>query len=62
MRLEAAQLYNNDDAKAVLANAVQYVEQSVKTWLAAADPEHDMQVKKRMLWKGVYTSCFPLFY
>jgi len=36
---------NNDDAKVILANAVQHVGQSVKIWLAAADLEQD--VKRR---------------
>ncbi|KIY47069.1 hypothetical protein FISHEDRAFT_46114 [Fistulina hepatica ATCC 64428] len=50
--LEAARLHNNDDAKVILANAVQHVGQSVKIWLAAADLEHDMKAKKRVLRKG----------
>ncbi|KAJ7904218.1 PRP1 splicing factor, N-terminal-domain-containing protein [Mycena olivaceomarginata] len=40
--LEAARLHNNDDAKVILANAVQHVGQSVKIWMAAADLEHDL--------------------
>ncbi|KAF9525583.1 PRP1 splicing factor, N-terminal-domain-containing protein [Crepidotus variabilis] len=44
--LEAARLHNNDDAKVVLANAVQHVGQSVKVWLAAADLESDVKAKK----------------
>ncbi|TFK38187.1 PRP1 splicing factor, N-terminal-domain-containing protein [Crucibulum laeve] len=44
--LEAARLHNNDDAKVILANAVQHVGQSVKIWLAAADLEHDAKSKK----------------
>ncbi|KJA17190.1 hypothetical protein HYPSUDRAFT_146818 [Hypholoma sublateritium FD-334 SS-4] len=51
--LEAARLHNNDDAKVVLANAVQHVGQSVKIWLAAADLEHDVQAKKRVLRKAL---------
>ena len=43
---------NNDDAKVILANAVQHVGQSVKIWLAAADLEHDVKAKKRVLRKG----------
>ena len=45
-------LQNNDDAKVILANAVQHVGQSVKIWLAAADLEHDVKAKKRVLRKG----------
>ena len=43
---------NNDDAKVVLANAVQHVGQSVKIWMAASDLEHDVKAKKRVLRKG----------
>ncbi|KAF9005928.1 PRP1 splicing factor, N-terminal-domain-containing protein [Cyathus striatus] len=51
--LEAARLHNNDDAKVILANAVQHVGQSVKVWLAAADLEHDAKSKKRVLRKAL---------
>ena len=45
---------NNEDAKVVLANAVQHVGQSVKIWLAAADLEQDAKAKKRVLRKGTF--------
>ncbi|GBE84832.1 Pre-mRNA-splicing factor prp1 [Sparassis crispa] len=51
--LEAVRLHNNDDAKVILANAVQHVGQSVKIWLAAADLEHDLKAKKRVLRKAL---------
>ncbi|THH32434.1 hypothetical protein EUX98_g1787, partial [Antrodiella citrinella] len=51
--LEAARLHNNDDAKVILANAVQHIGQSVKIWLAAADLEHDVKAKKRVLRKAL---------
>ncbi|KAI0057787.1 hypothetical protein BV25DRAFT_1830701 [Artomyces pyxidatus] len=51
--LEAARLHQNDDAKVVLANAVQHVGQSVKIWMAAADLEHDVKAKKRVLRKAL---------
>ncbi|KAJ7873267.1 PRP1 splicing factor, N-terminal-domain-containing protein [Mycena olivaceomarginata] len=51
--LEAARLHNNDDAKVILANAVQHVGQSVKIWMAAADLEHDVKAKKRVLRKAL---------
>ncbi|KAF9783203.1 PRP1 splicing factor, N-terminal-domain-containing protein [Thelephora terrestris] len=51
--LEAARLHTPDDAKVILANAVQHVGQSVKVWLAAADLEHDIKAKKRVLRKSV---------
>lgn len=43
---------NNEDAKVILANAVQHLGQSVKIWLAAADLEYDVKAKKRVLRKG----------
>ncbi|KAF9488949.1 hypothetical protein BDN71DRAFT_1456719 [Pleurotus eryngii] len=51
--LEAARLHNNNDAKVVLANAVQHVSQSVKIWLAAADLESDAKSKRRVLRKAL---------
>ncbi|KAG2028828.1 PRP1 splicing factor, N-terminal-domain-containing protein, partial [Suillus americanus] len=51
--LETARLHNNDDAKVILANAVQLVGQSVKIWLAAADLEQDVKSKKRVLRKAL---------
>ncbi|KAJ8588177.1 hypothetical protein M405DRAFT_934289 [Rhizopogon salebrosus TDB-379] len=51
--LEAARLHNNNDAKVILADAVQHVGQSVKIWLAAADLEQDVKAKKRVLRKAL---------
>ncbi|KAF9457237.1 PRP1 splicing factor, N-terminal-domain-containing protein [Collybia nuda] len=51
--LEAARLHNNEDAKVILANAVQHVGQSVKIWMAAAELEHDVKAKKRVLRKAL---------
>ncbi|KAF8837700.1 hypothetical protein BDN67DRAFT_908727 [Paxillus ammoniavirescens] len=51
--LEAARLHSKDDAKVILANAVQHVGQSVKIWLAAADLEQDVKAKKRVLRKAL---------
>ncbi|EJF63314.1 hypothetical protein DICSQDRAFT_102468 [Dichomitus squalens LYAD-421 SS1] len=51
--LEAARLHNNDDAKVILASAVQHVGQSVRIWMAAADLEHDVKAKKRVLRKAL---------
>ncbi|KAH9933150.1 PRP1 splicing factor, N-terminal-domain-containing protein [Epithele typhae] len=51
--LEAARLHNNDDAKVILANAVQHVGQSVRIWMAASDLEHDVKAKKRVLRKAL---------
>jgi pre-mRNA-processing factor 6 len=49
---------NNDDAKVILANSVQYVDHSVKIWLAAADLESDIPSKKRVLRKGGFSVYF----
>ncbi|KAJ3510189.1 hypothetical protein NLJ89_g4824 [Agrocybe chaxingu] len=51
--IEAARLHNNEDAKVILANAVQHVGQSVNIWLKAADLEHDVKAKKRVLRKAL---------
>ncbi|KAF8226365.1 hypothetical protein L208DRAFT_1407097 [Tricholoma matsutake] len=45
---------SNDDAKVILANAVQHVGQSVEIWMAAADLEADVKAKKRVLRKVIY--------
>jgi len=51
----------NDDAKIILANAAQHVGQSVKIWLAAADLEHDVKAKKRVLRRGTTSPFLPSF-
>ncbi|KAG8733001.1 hypothetical protein FRC11_009385 [Ceratobasidium sp. 423] len=51
--LEAARLHQKEDAKIILANAVQNIPQSVKIWLAAAELEVDPQAKKRVMRKAV---------
>ncbi|CAA7262736.1 unnamed protein product [Cyclocybe aegerita] len=51
--IEAARLHNNEDAKVILANAVQHVGQSVNIWLKAGDLEHDVKAKKRVLRKAL---------
>ncbi|CAA7269716.1 unnamed protein product [Cyclocybe aegerita] len=51
--IEAARLHNSEDAKVILANAVQHVGQSVNIWLKAADLEHDVKAKKRVLRKAL---------
>ncbi|CAG7848729.1 Pre-mRNA-processing factor 6 AltName: Full=Androgen receptor N-terminal domain-transactivating protein 1; Short=ANT-1; AltName: Full=PRP6 homolog; AltName: Full=U5 snRNP-associated 102 kDa protein; Short=U5-102 kDa protein [Serendipita indica DSM 11827] len=47
--LEAARLHNTEDAKVILANAVQHLDQSVKIWLAAAELEGDPKAKRKVL-------------
>ncbi|PPQ84760.1 LOW QUALITY PROTEIN: hypothetical protein CVT25_007539 [Psilocybe cyanescens] len=51
--IEAARLHNTEDAKIVLANAVQHVGQSVKIWLTAAALEDSLPAKKRVLRKAL---------
>jgi pre-mRNA-processing factor 6 len=47
--LEAARLHTGDNAKAILANAVRHVPNSVKLWLYAADLETEESKKKIVL-------------
>lgn len=51
--LAAASMNTNDNAKIILANAVQHLPQSVNVWLAAADLEGDTPSKKRVLRKAL---------
>ncbi|PWZ01592.1 putative pre-mRNA splicing factor prp1 [Testicularia cyperi] len=51
--LENARLHTNENAKAVLARAVQYVSQSVKIWIKAVELESDPESKKRVLRKSL---------
>ena len=55
---------NNDDAKIILANAVQHVGQSVKVWLTAAGLESELKGKRRVLRKGNSTMhiLFPTLF
>jgi pre-mRNA-processing factor 6 len=46
-------LQKADDAKVILAEAVQHVGQSVKIWIAAAELEGDIKSKKRVYRKGI---------
>jgi hypothetical protein len=41
-----------ENAKVILAKAVQHIPQSVKIWLKAAELETDVKAKKRVLRKG----------
>ncbi|KAF8324232.1 PRP1 splicing factor, N-terminal-domain-containing protein [Amanita rubescens] len=51
--LEASRLHNDSDTKVILARAVQHVGQSIKIWLQAANLEHDVEAKKRVLRKAL---------
>ncbi|PFH46367.1 hypothetical protein AMATHDRAFT_70068 [Amanita thiersii Skay4041] len=51
--LEAARLHSDNDAKVILAKAVQHVGQSIKIWLQAAQLEHDVVARKRVLRKAL---------
>lgn len=42
----------NENAKIILANAVQELPQSVRIWMRAVELEHDVKAKKRVLRKG----------
>uniref|UniRef100_UPI00358DE5CD pre-mRNA-processing factor 6 n=1 Tax=Myxine glutinosa TaxID=7769 RepID=UPI00358DE5CD len=51
--LEAARLQPGDSAKAVVANAVRHLPQSVRVWIRAADLETELKAKKRVLRKAL---------
>ncbi|KAL8179692.1 UNVERIFIED_CONTAM: Pre-mRNA-processing factor 6 [Gekko kuhli] len=51
--LEAARLQPGDTAKAVVAQAVRHLPQSVRIYIRAAELETDIRAKKRVLRKGV---------
>lgn len=50
--LEAARLQPGDTAKAVVAQAVRHLPQSVRIYIRAAELETDIRAKKRVLRKG----------
>lgn len=52
MWLEAARLQPGDTAKAVVAQAVRHLPQSVRIYIRAAELETDIRAKKRVLRKG----------
>lgn len=54
MWLEAARLQPSDTAKAVCANAIVQLPQSVRIWIRAASLETDDKAKKRVYRKGFY--------
>lgn len=47
--IEAARLHNRQSAKAILANAIEFIPHSVKIWLRAADLEDDVPSKVTVL-------------
>lgn len=51
--LEAIRLQPKDISKAVVAEAVKQIPNSVKLWLRAADLENDLKLKKRVLRKAL---------
>lgn len=51
--LEAARLQPGDTAKAVVAQAVRHLPQSVRIYIRAAELETDVRAKKRVLRKGI---------
>lgn len=54
--LEAARLQPGDTAKAVVAQAVRHLPQSVRIYIRAAELETDIRAKKRVLRKGESSS------
>lgn len=62
MYLEAVRLHPPQQAKAILAQAVAHIPQSVQIWLRACDLETEDKAKKRVLRKGSSTidtrACF----
>lgn len=61
MWLEAARLQPGDTAKAVVAQAVRHLPQSVRIYIRAAELETDVRAKKRVLRKGKVV-VYPLQY
>lgn len=60
MWLEAARLQPGDTAKAVVAQAVRHLPQSVRIYIRAAELETDVRAKKRVLRKGkavIHSPC-----
>lgn len=55
--LEAARLQPGDTAKAVVAQAVRHLPQSVRIYIRAAELETDVRAKKRVLRRGKYPFC-----
>ncbi len=56
--LEAARLQPGDTAKAVVAQAVRHLPQSVRIYIRAAELETDIRAKKRVLRKGQWLCLF----
>lgn len=59
--LEAARLQPGDTAKAVVAQAVRHLPQSVRIYIRAAELETDIRAKKRVLRKGQILSVILSF-
>ncbi|GAA5864054.1 hypothetical protein JCM3774_006365 [Rhodotorula dairenensis] len=49
----ASELNTNENAKVILANAVQELPQSVRIWMRAVELENDVKAKKRVLRKAL---------
>lgn len=61
--LEAARLQPGDTAKAVVAQAVRHLPQSVRIYIRAAELETDVRAKKRVLRRGKqHPSCLTHFF
>lgn len=51
----------NDNAKVILANAIQELPQSVRIWMRAVELEHEVKAKKRVLRKGEIISLSQIY-
>jgi len=60
--LEAARLQPGDTAKAVVAQAVRHLPQSVRIYIRAAELETDIRAKKRVLRKGTAIISYLYIY
>ncbi|GAA6023804.1 hypothetical protein JCM11491_000549 [Sporobolomyces phaffii] len=49
----ASELNTNENAKIILANAIQELPQSVRIWMRAVELEHEVKAKKRVLRKAL---------
>ncbi|GAA5881181.1 hypothetical protein JCM16303_004830 [Sporobolomyces ruberrimus] len=49
----ASELNTNENAKVILANAIQELPQSVRIWMRAVELEHETKAKKRVLRKAL---------
>lgn len=61
MWIAASELNTNENAKVILANAVQELPQSVRIWMRAVELETEVKAKKRVLRKGQFEAWCQTF-